>query len=359
MRELRLRASGLLTPTPGGPRLTVSLDIVHLRRTAAGRIVDSRRIDGSVADEAAKNVALLLTDATARIDTTLGGLQSAVATIHERCAGDDPPTIGRADLLVRVETAAGPVVLGTVGYGAPAALVPAITGHDLAGLAHQPDAEPPDDWRERPLILRPGPSAVLVAGAAFSLTSRNGRQTAQRLAGRRVLPGLTIRDLPAVPTGYDLDDLGDPAEVNTLVDAGRICPPARWRDGVPQGRAVWDHDAAACGPPPIVRLDLDGPDGTAPSNAIEVLWCVEGLQRYHGDGTIRIHCVARPVDRPDNSFVIVLHGKPIHLLRHARGLTGARTAVYGDSDVTTRSLVFASAAELEGTGHAVVTVVNS
>lgn len=33
-------------------------------------------------------------------------------------------------------------------------------------------ADPPDDWRERPLLLRPSAAAVLVAGAAFSLTSR-------------------------------------------------------------------------------------------------------------------------------------------------------------------------------------------
>ncbi|ABP55487.1 hypothetical protein [Salinispora tropica] len=356
MPELRLRASGLLTPTSGGPRLTVSLDVVQLRRDASGRVVGSERVGGSAADAAAKNVALLLTDATARIDATLDGLQSAVATIHEWRAGDGLPVAGRSDLLVRIETAGGPVVLGTAGHGTPLELVSTVAGQDLAVLAHPPAAEPPTGWRDRPLILRPAPAAVLVAGAAFSLSSRKGRRTAAQLTGRRVLPALTIRDLPAVPSGYDRDDLGDPAEASVLVDAGRISPPGQWRDGVPPGRAVWDHDAATCGPPPIVRLELDGPDTVTPPNAIELQWCVEGLQRYHGDGTIRVHCVARPVDRPEESFVIVLHGKPIHLLRHTRGLTGPRTAVYGDSDVTTRSLVLASAAELEGAGHAVVTV---
>ncbi|MDM4719454.1 hypothetical protein QTQ03_07530 [Micromonospora sp. WMMA1363] len=356
MRETRLRASGLLTPTPAGPRVTVSLDTVHLRRDASGRVTGSRRSTGSVADEAAKDVAVLLTDVAARIGATVDGLQSAVATVDEWRDGAGLPVARRGDLLARVETAGGPVLLGTVGYGEPSGLVPALPWGDLAGLARAPDAGPPDDWRQRPLVLSAAPTAVLVAGAAFSLTSRGGRETAQRLAGRRVLPALTVRDLPAAPPGHDRDDLGNPAETRTLVDAGRICPPPPWHEGMPRGRAVWDHDAAACGPPPLARLDLTGPDLAVPSGAVELLWCVEGLQRYHGDGTVRLRCVARTTDRPDDRFLVVLRGRPIHLLRQARGLAGSRTAVYSDSDVTTRSLVLASAAELEGAAHAVVTV---
>lgn len=124
-------------------------------------------------------------------------------------------------------------------------------------------------------MLRPSPAAVLVAGTAFSLTSRGGRDTAHRLAGRRVLPSLTLRDLPTTPSAHAQDDLGGPAQPRTLVDDGRIRPPAPLREGIPVGRAVWDHDSGACAPPPLARLELLGPDLPLPSHAVELVRCVE------------------------------------------------------------------------------------
>ncbi|MGW7364412.1 hypothetical protein ACWGI8_13535 [Streptomyces sp. NPDC054841] len=358
MRELRVRASGLLTPAPGGPRLTVSLDTLRLERDASGRVTGSRRLGEPVAQEAAKDTGLVLTEAAARARAAVAGLQSAVATVHEWHGDDGLLVARRSDLLARVETAGGPVLLGTATYGEPSALLEALPWDELGALPQQSaGAGPPDDWRERPLLLRPSPAAVLVAGTAFSLTSRGGRATAQRLSGRRVLPPLTLRDLPVAPAEYDRDDLGNPARSTMLVDAGRICPPSPLREGIPLGRAVWDHDSAAIGPPQLNRLELTGPDVALPPQAVELVRCVEGLQRYHGDGTVRLQCLARTADRPGVWFSVVLRARPIHLLRQAVGLAGRPTAVHSDSDVTTRSLVLAGAAELEGAGHAVVTVI--
>ncbi|MGW3149928.1 MULTISPECIES: hypothetical protein [Streptomyces] len=358
MRELRVRASGLLTPAPGGPRLTVSLDTLRLDRDTRGRVTGSRRVGEPVAQEAAKDTRLLLTEAAARAAAARAGLQSAVATVRQWHGADGLPLARRTELLARVETADGPVLLGTAAYGEPSALVESLPWDELAAPAEQSDtAAPPDDWRERPLVLHPSPAAVLIAGTAFSLTSRGGRATAHRLAGRRALPPLTLRDLPSPPAENGCDDLGNPAHGTTLVDAGRICPPSPLDEDIPIGRAVWDHDSAAFRPPQLIRLELSGPEAVPPPHAVELMWCVEGLQRYHSDGTVRLQCLARTADRPGVRFSVVLRGKPVHLLRQARGLAGPPMAVHSDSDVTTRSLVLAGAAELEGAGHAVVTVI--
>lgn len=361
MPETRVRASGILTPTHGAPRLSVSLDTLRLERDAAGRVTGSRRLAGPPDQEAGKETALLLTEAAGRAASAVAGLQSAVAQVHEWRDADGLLVSRRAELLARVETPGGPVLLGTSGPGDPAALVEALPWDEFGAFPEPFGSDaPPDDWRERPLVLRPSPAAVLVAGTAFSLTSRAGRATARRLAGRRVLPPLTLRDLPSVPPESGRDDRGDPAQPTTLVDIGRICPPSPASplgEGIPLGRAVWDHDTGAFGPPQLARLQLTGPDTEVPPDAMELVCCVEGLQRYHGDGTVRLQCLVRTADRPGSWFRVVLRGKPIHLLRQARGLAGPPTAVHSDSDVTTRSLVLASAADMEGAGHAVVTVI--
>ncbi|WP_371573327.1 hypothetical protein [Streptomyces sp. NBC_01314] len=359
MHESRVRAFGVLTPAPGGPRVTVSVDALRLERDDAGRVTGSLRSTEPLGQEAAKHTGLLLAETAARAGTGDGGLQSAVATVREWRDADGKLLERRTELLARVETAGGPVLFGTAGNGEPLATAEDLPWHELAAPAGSTAGDgPPADWRERPLVLRPSPAAVLVAGTAFSLTSRGGRDTAHRLAGRRVLPSLTLRDLPTTPSAHAQDDLGGPAQPRTLVDDGRIRPPAPLREGIPVGRAVWDHDSGACAPPPLARLELLGPDLPLPSHAVELVRCVEGLQRYHADGTVRLQCLARVTERPGAWFTVVLRGKPVHLLRRARGLTGPPTAVHSDSDVTTRSLVLAGAAELEGTGHAVVTVNN-
>ncbi|WP_338674978.1 hypothetical protein V1460_19790 [Streptomyces sp. SCSIO 30461] len=362
MAETRIRASGVLTPTRGAPRLTVSLDTLCLGRDAAtGRITGSRRLPGSADQEAGKETGLLLTEAAGRAASGAAGLQSAVAQVREWRDADGLLVSRRAELLARVETAGGPVLLGTSGQGDPGSLVDALPWDELGSLDAPFDhVRPPDDWRWRPLVLRPSPAAVLVAGAAFSLTSRGGRATAKRLSGRRVLPPLTLTDLPSAPPEVGIDDLGALARPAPLVEAGRICPPppvSPAATGVPIGRALWDHDAGGILPPPQARLELTGPETEVPPDAVELVWCVEGLQRYHGDGTVRLHCLARTADRPGGWFRLVLRGKPIHLLRQARGLAGPPTAVHSDSEVTTRSLVLAGATDMEGAGHAVVTVI--
>ncbi|MFD7597389.1 hypothetical protein ACFV6D_30720 [Kitasatospora sp. NPDC059812] len=388
MAETRIRASGIVTPTRGAPRLTVSLDTLRLERDATGRVTGSRRVAGSADQDAGKETGLLLTEAAERTASAVAGLQSAVAQIHEWRDGDGLPVSRRAELLARVETPGGPVLLGTSGPGDPAGLVEALPWDELGALSTPfAPADPPGDWRERPLLLRPSAASVLVAGAAFSLTSRGGRATAARLAGRRILPQLTLTDLPSAPPGSGLngsgldasaldasaldgaaldgaalgasglDDRGDPALPTVLVDGGRICPPPPLAEGIARGRAVWDHDTGGFGPPPLARLELGGPLAEVPPDAVELVWCVEGLQRYHGDGTVRLQCLARVADRPGGWFRLALRGKPVHLLRQARGLAGPPMAVHSDSDVTTRSLVLAGAAEMEGAGHAVVTVI--
>ncbi|MEV7776421.1 hypothetical protein [Kitasatospora sp. NPDC086791] len=359
MAETRIRAAGIVTPTRGAPRLTVSLDVLRVERDATGLVTGSRRVAGPTDRDAGEETGLLLAAAAERAASAVAGLQSAVAQVHEWHDGDGPPVSRRAEVLARVETPGGPVLLGTSGRGEPAALVAALPWDDLGSLP-QPfvPADPPADWRERPLLLRPSVASVLVAGAAFSLTSRGGRASAGRLAGRRVLPKLTLTELPSAPPGSGRDDRGAPALPTVLVDGGRICPPPPLAEGIALGRAVWDHDAGGFVPPPLTRLELDGPRAELPPDALELVWCVEGLQRYHGDGTVRLQCLARVADRPDGWFRLVLRGRPVHLLRQARGLAGPPMAVHSDSDVTTRSLVLAGAAEMEGAGHAVVTIVN-
>ncbi|MER8103405.1 hypothetical protein [Kitasatospora sp. NPDC094016] len=383
MAETRTRASGIFTPTRGAARLTVSLDTLRVERDATGRVTGSRRVAGSTDQDAGKETGLLLAEAAERTASAVAGLQSAVAQVHEWRDGDGLPVSRRAELLARVETPGGPVLLGTSGPGDPAGLVEALPWDELGALSGPfVPVDPPDDWRERPVLLRPSAASVLVAGAAFSLTSRGGRATAARLAGRRILPQLTLTDLPSAPpesgldasgldgpgqdasgqnaSGLDasgLDDRGDPALPTVLVDGGRICPPPPLAEGIALGRAVWDHDTGGFGPPPLSRLELGGPRAEVPPDAVELVWCVEGLQRYHGDGTVRLQCLARVADRPGGWFRLALRGKPVHLLRQARGLAGPPVAVHSDSDVTTRSLVLAGAAEMEGAGHAVVTVI--
>lgn len=238
MAETRTRASGIVTPTRGAARLTVSLDTLRLERDATGLVTGSRRVAGSPDQDAGKETGLLLTEAAERTASAVAGLQSAVAQVHEWRDGDGLPVSRRAELLARVETPGGPVLLGTSGPGDPAGLVEALPWDELGALsAPFVPADPPEDWRERPLLLRPSAASVLVAGAAFSLTSRGGRATAARLAGRRILPQLTLTDLPSAPPesgpdgpGQDasgLDDRGDPALPTVLVDGGRICPPPR------------------------------------------------------------------------------------------------------------------------------------
>jgi hypothetical protein len=166
------------------------------------------------------------------------------------------------------------------------------------------------------------------------------RRRYAELAGRRVLPDLTIVDMPSNHPPEGVDDAGVPARPHALVAGGYLREVAH-DDGVMRGRAVWLHDRQALGPPATAKLELTGPEHAAPADPIDVRWCVEGLQRYHADGRLRLRCLARRAG--DGWFAFELRGRPLNLLRAAVGLTGPRVRTFSDDEVTTRSLVLASA----------------
>ncbi|MCX4515757.1 hypothetical protein OHA27_36970 [Streptomyces sp. NBC_01619] len=300
---------------------------------------------------------LVLTETAAQAGAAaVTGLQYAFATVNEWHNDDGRLSERRTALLAWVKTAAGPVLLGTAADGEPSSLPAALAWEGLPAPNGRLSA-PPDDWRDRPLVLHPAAAAVLVTGMASSLASRSGRAAAEKLADRRVLSWLTLLDAPAIPPGYDRDDLGNPARKTALVVDGRIRPPSPLRAGIPLGHAVFNHDTGTFTAPQTPRLELEGQMVTVPPHALELVWCLGGLQRYHADGTVRLQCFSRVAELPGSWFSVRLRGKPVPLLLQARGLAGPRTTVHSDSDVTTRSLVLASAAELEGAGHAAVTVI--
>jgi hypothetical protein len=333
--ELRIRAAGLLTPAPAGSRVTISIDTIGLTRDG-GRAIGSTRLDPSPLDNrAVDDSAALLRGIAAHADKTGCRLQSVVSEINEVTTPDGRLIDWAVTALARVETVGGPVLLGTVG-ALPDIVLPF---DELARVTEIGDA--PADFADRPMVVHPSVAAVLVAGAAFALTSRGGRQGARKLAGRRVLPPITL-----VRAVDGVDDLGIRRSPEMLVDNGVMCEPG---DGTEP--AVWDHDTAECRHDPIPRLGLYGTDTAKPGNALELVWCVEGLQRYHADGTVRVQCLTRTAELPGAWFCLALSGKPVHLLRHVVGVHGPETTVFTDSNVLVPSLVFASARTVEESGH--------
>lgn len=306
MDEVSVRVHGLLTPAAPRPRISVAIDAIGLSRNGS-EVVSSRRLGPTEADRPARDTAVAVLERTWRDAREADvRLQSTVADVVDQTVR----------VLARVETVGGPVLLGTESAAG-------LPFGELGGLPHE--LSPATESRDLPIVLRPGVAAVLIAGAVFSLTSARGRENVKRLAGRRVLPGLS------------LSVAGRP-----LVDAGVLVP----SDDEPP--RIWDHDSQSSVEDPLTRASLRGTEAPLPPDVVELMWCVEGLQRYHADGTVRLQCLART---GGEWSVRTLVGKPIHLLRHVTAVHGPLTTVFTDSVVSTQSLVLTSARTIEEKGN--------
>ncbi|MGW2022460.1 hypothetical protein [Streptomyces decoyicus] len=370
----RYAATGLLTPAPGGARSGDSLETVLLSRDTARRVCSSRRVavDDETTAAITRTVRTLLTGAqTALREVPDAPLQSAVAMVNARPfgaarTGADAQGHGgavkgiwwSARVLARLETVCGPVLVGTASTGggplkatgaSPLALpVPQLP-------AGRPMERAPRGWADRPLVLAPPVAAQLVAGAWLALTSGVARRQRERLVGRRVFPGLGLTDLPTEHPAGDLDDAGHPVAPIAVAENGMLgAVPVDPGTGLLAGRAVWHHDSGRHTAPVHTALALTGPAAGPPQSAVELAWCVEGLQRYHADGVLRLNCLARTAERQGQWFPLQLRGKPQRLLQAVRGLTGPVHAVHTDHTVTTAALILPSARVLAEKGMGTV-----
>lgn len=367
MAELLTTASALLTPTPNGPRSADSLDALLLERDRAGRVVASTRpgtthsgfgagagfgttaaVDvpahdpygptgeagGGPGGPTAAALALLRRAYATWNGLPAAPLQSAVVRVRERRAPDGSRWRSTG-VTARLETVGGPVLVGSgrTGPALPETAVPALPSGPLADT-------PPASWQTRPLLLAPPVAAQIVTAAWYALTSASGRTRLERLTGARVLPGLGLVDTADEHPPHGTDDAGHPAGDLPVVTAGTLCPlPRDPEDGLLAGRLVWDHDSGRCVPAPHTALVLTGPAAPRPADALELIHCVEGLQRHHADGVLRLLCLARPVDAPDRWSRFLLRGKPLKLLQAVRGATGAPDRVHTDHTVTVPALL--------------------
>ncbi|TYR62717.1 hypothetical protein [Streptomyces parvus] len=354
--EQRYAATGLLAPAPRGARSGDSLDALVLTRDAAQRVCSSRRVaaEDDTAAATTRAVRALLAGAQSALgDVPAAPLQSAVAMVNARPGRPDAGTWWSARVLARLETVGGPVLVGTActgssmgATGSPTLDVP------VPQLPHgRPLQRAPRGWADRQLIIAPPVAAQLVAGAWLALTSGAARRQRAQLAGRRVFPGLGLTDLPAEhPTGVQ-DDAGHPVVPVTVTKdgvLGAMTPDPR--TGLLAGRSVWDHDSGRCTEPAHTVLALTGPGGERPHEAVELAWCVEGLQRYHADGALRLNCLARTADRDAPWFPLQLRAKPQRLLQAVRALAGPAHTVHTDHTVTTAALLLPSARVLAEKG---------
>lgn len=365
MDESRRRTDVFVTPVGEQQRVTQSTDVVMLRRGSDGRVHGSRRVASTSADADSDAVAAIEAAAEQTRSHALarwGSLPwAALQSVVVRAVHNDGPTgpVGHLRALARVDTAAGPVILTTVRSlaGADDAADRVVATSDGRGTRPDGDGpqrreEPPARLRERPLLLRPAVAAIVVHGAWLALTSRSARDARARLAGRRVLPSLTLLDQPAVHRVGAVDDAGDQAAPIELVRDGTLggAEPSAAVPGL-VGRAVWDHDSGGLRAAAEPFLEVVHPTERSPGDeAVELVWCVEGLQRYHVGGQLRLRCLARVVGT-DRWFVAEIRGKPLALLRGVRGVTGPASAVYADGIVRTRTLVLSQVATLEEHGY--------
>ncbi|MER6714560.1 MULTISPECIES: hypothetical protein [unclassified Streptomyces] len=353
---VRHRAAGLLAPAPGGARSGDSLESVVLNKDASGRVYASRRV--SRHDTGAEHTtevlrALLTRTRTVLTEVPKAPLQTVMARVTSRSRPDGDALRWSAWVLARLETVAGPVLVGTAHTDCrhPHHL----WDGPLPDLPHSPPAEAPRDWAHQPLVLSPPVAAQVVAGARLALTSQAARQHRERFTGRRVFSGLGLTDLPAEHPQDSLDDRGRPALPLALADGGFLgAVPLDPDTGLPAGRAVWDHDTQRSGSPEHIALALTGPRVPVPPDALEIAWCAEGLQRYHADGVLRLDCLARPADGAGQWCRIRLRGKPLRILQAVRGLFGPAHTVHTDHTVTTASLVLPCARTLAEKGMATV-----
>lgn len=336
--ELRATVAAVASPVTGAGSVRYSGDLLRLVRTS-GKVTGSTRLP---ARRTLPLVARRYREAVSAVRAACEGLtadgplrpQSALITAGPRLR-----------VLVRLETPAGPMLAGGAGPTAVADMLEAV-----AGLNRLPGAlaDAPRGWDRRPLLLHPPVAAVLLAGVRLVL----GGAAAGRLAGRRVLPDLTLTDRPVEHAEGALDDGGSPAVGHTIVRSGRVAPPPPGTyPGIPPGRAVWRHEESR----PVIAatfgLTLSGmPAASPPDGAVELLACAEGLRRYHADGHVQMTCLARPPDSA-SVFLADVRARPLSMLRAVTGLAGGHANTYLEHEVNTPSLVLLSADELARKCH--------
>ncbi|GGM73507.1 hypothetical protein GCM10011609_06620 [Lentzea pudingi] len=326
MSELNTEVRGLLVPAPRRDVLTRSVEVTLLHRDERHVVRRSERLTDAPVDDEAVSVLRGLAQSVAGLP-----LQSAVSSVQRRTG---PLGTSRwSSVLARIESLAGPVLIGAGTAGEPDALLGSaavLAARDVPlsiGRA-------PGTWADRMIVLRPPVAAIIVTGAAMALNSAGGRRMRERRAGRLILPRLTVTDVPLIPGESTVDDLGEKAEAVDLIRDGRAVAPER-------PRSRWDHDSGTTVAAPGL-LRLTGPALPVPEQALELHWCLEGLQRYHSDGTVALHCLARAGDW----FGLTLRAKPLRLLRSVLGCAGPEWTVSTDGDVSTPALVLPPAREL-------------
>lgn len=345
--ELRATVTAVVSPVTGVPSARYSGDLLALTRVS-GRVTGSARLP------ARQGIPVVERRYREAMSAVLEGCEGLAA--GERRTGGGPfrpqsmlVTAGsRLRVLTRLETPSGPVLAGGAGTAGVAGMLRVVAG--LSGLPGTP-ASPPRGWDSRPLLLRPPVAAVLLAGVRLVL----GSAAAGRLAGRRVLPGLTLVDLPTEHAEGAPDDCGRPAQAHTIVRSGRVLPlPPGPDPGIPSGRAVWRHEESRLVMAETFGLALSGmPADSAPDGAVELAACAEGLRRYHPDGHLRLLCLARLADSA-GTFLVTVRARPLSLLRSVTGLTGDPEQTYLEHEINTPSLVLPSAAELARKCHALL-----
>jgi hypothetical protein len=339
--ELRATVTAVASPVAGVVSVRYSGDLLWLARTA-GRVTGSTRLPAHQTLPLVRRRYQEAVEAVSAVRTTCEGLtadgplrpQSALVTVGTRLR-----------VLARLETPAGPMLAGGAGTAAVADMLEVV-----AELSRLPGAlaDAPRGWDRRPLLLRPPVAAVLLAGVRLVL----GGAAAGRLAGRRVLPDLTLVDRPVEHAEGALDDCGTPAEAHMLVRSGRVAPlPPDTCPGVPPGRAVWCHEESR----PVIAatfgLTLSGmPAVSPPDGAVELLACAEGLRRYHADGHLQMTCLARSADSA-SIFLVAVRARPLSMLRAVTGLAGGSANTYLEDEIDTPSLVLLSADELARKCH--------
>ena len=350
-RVLRVRVSAVGTPVAGRLRVRRSQEVLRLTRSH-GRVVGSRRVPvGSGRPQDGRGV-----DADRRaldrhrevVEEVLGRLGAVLPDVPGVRLQSLAITSGpRLRALARVETPAGPVLIGGAGPLAAQQLLAGVA--DLAGVAGAVPPGPAPGWAGAALVLRPPVAAAVLIGVRWLLHGPAGA----RLQGRRVLPPLTFLDHPVDQIEGEPDDAGLPAGPWAVVDAGRVaCPPLDRVTGLPLGRAVWSHDqqrlvrggsfALTVTADPRWGDAADPPGG----GSVQLLTCVEGIRRYEPDGRMRLICLARHGPRGP-TFLVGLTARPLTLLRELVSVAGPSAQDGTDHLVNTPSLVLPPAESLE------------
>lgn len=265
------------------------------------------------------------------------GLQSVTASLRVRPSGPAGPSHTAGHVLSRVETPAGPVLVGAP-WGSRQPDTDTLPGEGSERGA-------PRDWRDLPLVLDPPVAAVVISAVRLALVSRGGLRTRERYSGRRLFPRVDLDDLPAAHPDGGVDDAGVRALTVPLIRAGALTDPV---EGALEGRAVWDHGRARLGDGGAARLDLSGPVVPAP-DALRLTWCLEHLQRYQSDGAVHLTCAAVLGSDPGRWFALGVRAKPIALMRRVKALTGRTRRVFSDDEVSTPGLLLPPASRLNQT----------